>query len=156
MKKLEAISLSLQEANEFVLNLHRHHPPVHRDKFRVGATLDGKLVGVAQVGRPISRMLDDGKTVEVVRLATDGTKNVCSFLYSRCARASKELGYKKIITYILESEKGTSLEASGWCFDGITGGGSWSCPSRPREDKSPTCKKKRYIKNLEEKDEGED
>lgn len=145
---IEAISLSLKEANEFVFNLHRHHPPVHRDKFRVGALIDGKLVGVAQVGRPVSRNLDDGQTVEVVRLATDGTKNVCSFLYARCARASQELGFKRIITYILESEAGTSLEAAGWIYDGITNGGSWDCPSRPRQTKAPTVKKKRYIKIL--------
>ena len=145
---IEPVSLSLKEANEFVLNIHRHHKPVHRDKFRVGASVNGKLVGVAQVGRPVSRVLDDGKTVEVVRLATDGTPNVCSYLYSRCARASKELGFKRIITYILESETGTSLEASGWKYDGETNGGSWDTPSRRRENKAPTCKKKRYIKIL--------
>ena len=120
---IQPIALSLKEANEFISNIHRHHAPVHRDKFRVGAMVDGKLVGVAQVGRPVSRMLDDGETVEVVRLATDGTPNVCSYLYSRCARASKELGFKRIITYILESETGASLEASGWKYEGLAGGG---------------------------------
>ena len=145
---IESISLSLKEANEFVASIHRHHKPVHRDKFRVGAVVNGKLVGVAQVGRLVSRVLDDGKTVEVVRLATDGTPNVCSYLYSRCARASKELGFKRIITYTLESEIGTSLEASGWKYDGTTNGGSWDTPSRRRKDNAPTCKKKRYIKIL--------
>ena len=145
---IEPISLNLKEANEFVASIHRHHKPVHRDKFRVGAVVNGKLVGVAQVGRPVSRALDDGKTVEVVRLATDGTPNVYSYLYSRCARASKELGFKRIITYILESEIGTSLEASGWKYDGTTNGGSWDTPSRRRQDNAPTCKKKRYIKIL--------
>lgn len=145
---IEPVSLSLKEANEFVLNIHRHHKPVHRDKFRVGASVNGKLVGVAQVGRPVSRILDDGETVEVVRLATDGTPNVCSYLYSRVARASKELGFKRIITYILESETGTSLEASGWKYDGESRGGDWDTPSRRRKYQGPTCKKKRYIKVL--------
>lgn len=145
---IKAIPLELKQANEFVDSLHRHHKSVCRDKFRVGAEADGRLVGVAQVGRPVSRMLDDGHTVEVVRLCTDGTKDVCSFLYSRCARVAKELGYSKIITYILESESGTSLKASGWSEVATTSGGSWDRPSRSRQANAPTCPKKRYEKIL--------
>ena len=150
--KLEAIPLELKQANEFVTELHRHHDAVYRDKFRVGASLNGKLVGVVQVGRPVSRMLDDGKTVEVVRLCTDGTKDVCSFLYSRAARIAKEMGYTKIITYILESESGSSLKASGWKQEAVTSGGNWSRPSRPRNTTAPTVPKKRYAKILKEGD----
>lgn len=145
---LEATPLELSVANEFVKNLHRHHSPVHRDKFRVGALYNGKLVGVAQVGRPVSRMLDDGNTVEVVRLCTDGTKDVCSFLYSRVARIAKEMGYKRIITYILCTESGTSLKASGWVEEATTSGGHWSRPSRPRNTTAPIVPKKRYAKYL--------
>lgn len=93
--RIHAIPLELSAANEFVAKLHRHHAPVYRDKFRIGAVVDGKLVGVVQVGRPVSRNLDDGKTVEVVRLCTDGTKDVCSFLYAKAARIAKEMGYEK-------------------------------------------------------------
>ena len=94
------------------------------DKFRVGVSDGDKLVGVAQVGRPVSRYLDDGQTLEVIRCCTDGTKNACSFLYSRCARIAEEMGYKKIITYILASELGSSLKASGWhCETDNAGGG---------------------------------
>ncbi len=143
-KHIKAIPLELKQANEFVDTLHRHHQPVHRDKFRVGAEVDGKLVGVAQVGRPVSRMLDDGQTLEVVRLCTDGTKDVCSFLYSRCARVAKELGYRKIITYILETENGTSLHATGWKEVAVTSGGSWDRPSRKRNTSAPTCPKRRF------------
>ena len=114
---LEAVPLELRQANEFVASKHRHHDPVHRDKFRVGALRDGRLVGVVQVARPVARMLDDGKTVEVVRLCTDGSRDVCSFLYSKAARIAKEMGYSKIITYILENETGTSLKASGWHYE---------------------------------------
>lgn len=148
MDKLEAVPLELSQANEFVSQLHRHHDAVYRDKYRIGASLNGKLVGIVQVGRPVSRMLDDGKTVEVVRLCTDGTKDVCSFLYSRAARIAKEMGYEKIITYILESESGTSLKASGWYQEAVTSGGSWSRPSRPRNTTAPTVPKKRYAKIL--------
>ncbi len=147
-ERIKAVPLELKEANAYVDRLHRHHDPVHRDKFRVGAEINGNLVGVAQVGRPVSRMLDDGHTLEVVRLCTDGTKDVCSFLYSRCARVAKELGYNKIITYILESESGASLRAAGWTEAAVTSGGSWNRPNRTRNTTAPTCKKRRYERSL--------
>lgn len=146
---MNAVPLELRQANEFVASLHRHHQPVHRDKLRIGCEVDGKLCGVVQLARPVSRGLDDGKTIEVVRLCTDGTRNVCSFLYGRAARVAKELGYTKIITYILETETGSSLRAAGWTFDGMTRGGSWDCPSRPRTTTAPTCRKQRWIKDLQ-------
>lgn len=145
---IRAIPIELRQANEFVDKLHRHHDPVHRDKFRIGAEVDGKLVGVVQVARPVSRMLDDGKTVEVVRLCTDGSKDICSFLYARAARVAKELGYERIITYILYTEPGTSLRACGWIEDGTTSGGSWDRPSRRRSTTAPTVPKKRFVKEL--------
>ena len=145
---MKAIPLELKDANDFVDRLHRHHDPVHRDKFRIGCDVGGKLVGVVQLARPVSRMLDDGKTIEVVRLCTDGTPDACSFLYGRAARIAKEMGYSKIITYILDSESGTSLKAAGWHKDGETEGGAWSRPSRPRQTTAPTCKKQRWVKVL--------
>lgn len=103
-----------------------------------------ELVGVAIVGRPISRVLDDGLTLEVARVATDGTPNACSALYGAAWRVAREMGYRKIITYILDNEPGTSLRAAGWSCAGPAGGGSWSCPSRPRTDKAPTQPKLRW------------
>lgn len=146
---LKAVAISLSDANRFVGDGHRHHDPVHRDKFRVACELNGNIVGVAQVGRPVSRILDDGLTVEVVRLCTDGTKNACSFLYSRCARAAKELGFKHIVTYILDSETGKSLEAAGWILEKETKGQEWTRPSRRRETTAPSCDKQRWGKYLE-------
>lgn len=145
---LQAVAVELKQANEFVKSLHRHHDPVHRDKFRCGAVKDGQLVGVVQIARPVSRILDDGQTVEVVRLATDGTPNACSFLYARAANAARELGFKRIITYILDSEPGTTLKAAGWHLDGETKGREWTCPSRPRQTTAPTCDKQRWSKKL--------
>lgn len=145
---LKAMPIELKEANAFIERLYRHHAPVVRDKWRLGCEADGKLVGVVQCARPKARMLDDGETIEVVRLCTDGTPNVCSFLYSKAARIAKEMGYKRIITYILKSEIGTSLKASGWHFEGITTGGTWSRPSRQRVDKAPTEPKQRWAKEL--------
>ena len=162
---MNAVPLSQREANDYIANNHRHHDPVRGDKFRVGCEVDGKICGVACVGRPVSRHLDDGTTLEVLRLCTDGTKNACSFLYSRCARIAREMGYKRIVTYILETESGDSLKASGWSLDKADcGGGSWSRESRPRVEgivvqanlfgervvkkQAPTCKKQRWIKIL--------
>ena len=145
---MEAVPIELKQANEFVDKLHRHHCSVHRDKFRIGCMVNSKLVGVIQLARPVSRVLDDGMTIEVVRLCTDGTPNVCSFLYSRAARIAREMGYSKIITYILESESGASLKASGWHKEADTTGHSWSCKSRPRSTSAPTCNKQRWAKNL--------
>lgn len=137
-----------KKANEYVAQLHRHHPPVRGDIFRVACVLDGRICGVAQAARPVSRHLDDGKTIEVVRCCTDGTYNVCSFLYTRLARIAKEMGYERIITYILESESGSSLKASGWHKEADVKGHSWSCKSRPRNTQAPTCNKQRWCKEL--------
>lgn len=146
---MRAVPIELKEANAFVEKLHRHHQPVYRDKFRLACiAADGHICGVIQVARPVARMLDDGKTIEVVRCCTDGTYNACSFLYSRVARIAKEMGYKKIITYILDSETGSSLKAAGWHKEANTYGHSWNCKSRPRTTKAPTCDKQRYAKNL--------
>ena len=124
---------SLKEANAYVYELHRHSIPTVGHKWSIACYDDGRLCGVAISGRPIARMLDDGDTIEVLRLCTDGTKDACSKLYGACARIAKDFGYKRIITYTLESEPGTSLKASGWTDCGLGGGGSWSSPSRPRE-----------------------
>ena len=138
MSRLALCRVELAEANAFVAANHRHHKPVVGHKFSLGATMDGELVGVVIVGRPVSRMRDDGNTLEVTRLCTTGARNACSFLYGAAARAAFALGYRKIGTYILKSEDGASLRASGWRLIGQRGGGSWSVPSRPRTDKHPT------------------
>jgi hypothetical protein len=139
--KLVAYPLDLDEANEFVATHHRHHKPVVGHKFSIGAALGDKIVGVVIVGRPVARRRDDGMTLEVTRLATDGTKDACSFLYGCARRAAFALGYKRIGTYILSSEPGTSLLAAGWRLIGEAGGGSWNKTSRPRVDKHPLQKK---------------
>lgn len=141
---LSAVPLSLSDANEAVARWHRHHKPVIGHKFSIGAIQNGELVGAAIIGRPVARMLDDGMTLEVTRLATDGTRNACSFLYGRAARAAFALGYRRLGTYILATEPGTSLRAAGWRLIGKAGGGSWNRESRLRTDKHPTQEKMRW------------
>ena len=143
-----AVPLTQRQANAFIKAHHRHHAPSVGDRFRVGVELDGRLVGVAVVGRPVARRLDNGTTVEVTRLCTDGTPNACSFLYSRCARIAREFGYARIVTYILGNEPGTSLMASGWVKDRDVPGQEWTRPSRPRQTSAPACDKQRWVKVL--------
>ena len=140
--------MSLADANSFVAEHHRHHKPVRGHKFSLGCMANGRLAGVAIVGRPVSRYLDDGLTLEVNRLCTDGTKNACSFLYGAAARAAKALGYRKIITYTLDTEPGTSLRAAGWACAGLAGGERWTGQRRPAVDLYPPQKKLRYEKEL--------
>lgn len=145
---MRIVPLTLKEANAYVTEHHRHHKAVVGHKFSIGVTVDGKLVGVAICGRPVSRYLDDGYTLEVNRLCTDGTKNACSFLYSAAARIAKEMGYRRIITYILQSETGASLRASGWVLDGEAGGKMWTGKRTPDEPLYPQEMKWRWSKEF--------
>lgn len=129
--------ITLAEANAFVADHHRHHQPVVGHKFSIGAVLNDAIVGVVIVGRPVSRRRDNGLTLEVTRLCTDGSRNACSFLYGAAAKAAFALGYERIGTYILASESGASLRAAGWRLIGETAGKSWNVPSRPRVDTHP-------------------
>ena len=105
-------------------------------------------MGVAIVGRPVSRYLDNGLTLEVNRLCTTGEKNVCSMLYAAAARAAKAMGYQKIITYTLDTEPGASLRAAGWTCMGLAGGKRWTGKRCPAVDLCPPQMKLRYEKVL--------
>lgn len=139
--------ITFRQACDFVNKHHRHHKPTVGCKFSLGLFDEGKLVGVAICGRPVSRKLDDGLTCEVNRLCTDGTRNTCSMLYGACCRVAKEMGYEKIITYILESENGASLKASNFVCEGLAGGLKWT-GSRDTGQEYPHEMKTRWSKSL--------
>ncbi len=145
---LKVVPVSLKTANAFVNEHHRHHKGVTGHKFSIGCEADGRLVGVAIMGRPVSRYLDDGLTLEVNRLCTTGEKNACSMLYAAAARAARAMGYRKIITYTLDTEPGTSLRAAGWVCAGPAGGKRWTGQRRPATDLYPAQMKLRYEKTL--------
>ena len=153
--------LDLKTANTFVLQNHRHNGKVLVHRFSLGVYDGERLCGVAICGNPVARKLCDGLTIEVHRVCTDGTHNACSILYGRCARVAREMGFKKIITYILESESAVTMRASGWVKEAENVGSEkgWNVPSRPREittvnlfgevtNHYPLEKKVRYSKNL--------
>jgi len=140
-KMLEIVPITFAEANEFVKKFHRHHGKVVGCKYCIAVADNEKIRAVAIVGRPIARGYDDGFTLEVNRLCSDGATNACSMLYAAAWRVARSLGYKRLVTYILDNEKGTSLKAAGWKVVGECGGGSWSSRQRPRVDKHPLQKK---------------
>lgn len=123
---LEIRPVDFQTARSFVRENHRHNKPPAGHKFSIGCYDGDRLCGVAMVGRPVGRYLDDGLTLEVNRCCTDGTRNACSMLYGAAWRAAKALGYKRIFTYTRQSENGASLRASNWICDGEAGGTHWT------------------------------
>jgi hypothetical protein len=134
---LHLVPISFADACGFVEMWHRHHQPKVGHKFSVGvADDDGVLRGVAMVGWPVARAYQDGLTLEVNRTATDGTPNANSMLYGAAWRASKALGYYRLVTYTQQGETGASLRAAGWrVVAERPARGPWTTPSRPREDK---------------------
>lgn len=142
---LELVPITLKEANAFVVKYHRHHKAKKGHKFSIAAYDGDVIVGVVIVGRPVARMIDcynnledKAWTLEVNRLCSDGTKNTCSFLYAAAWRVARNLGWKRLITYILNDELGTTLYATGWKCLGAAGGGKWGNVKRPRIDTHPT------------------
>ena len=126
MSNLVVRPISIRAANEYVEAHHRHHGKKTGCRFAVACfDMRGAIHGVAICSNPVARNADDGLTLEVSRLCTDGTYNACSILYGACARIAKDMGFRKIQTYILASENGTSLKASGWKCDGEAGAVSW-------------------------------
>lgn len=148
---LRIVPLTLKQANELISKLHRHHKPVVGHRFSIGlvqnvaGNVSDSLVGAAIIGRPVARAIEQYSVAEVTRLVTDGTPNACSKLYSAAARICREMGFKKIQTYILDTEPGTSLIASGWKHEIDTSGGDWNHSWRKgRRVDQPMCKKQRW------------
>jgi hypothetical protein len=143
--------INLRDANQYIADNHRHHKPVVGHRFSLRCINDeGQLVGIVIVGRPVCRNSGDPLEVcEVTRLCTDGTPNACSKLYGAAARVAKEMGFKKIQTYILECEPGVSLTASGWKLVATTRGGQWEhSDGVPRRKDQPDTKKTRWERIL--------
>lgn len=145
--KLHAVPVTIKAAQRLVKEWHRHAPIIQGGLFAVAVAIDGtdEPCGVAIVGRPIARMMQDGFTCEVTRLATDGTPNACSKLYGLARSIAFKMGYKKITTTTLKTEPGTSLFAAGMLDPVECGGGTWDRPNRRRIDKHDTGRKKRWT-----------
>jgi hypothetical protein len=131
---------TLKEANAVVLAWHRHSRPVVGCRFCLAVEADGAVVGVAIVGRPVARALQNHTTTEILRNCTDGTFNACSMLYGAAWRAWRAMGGRRMYTYTLESEDGASLRASGARIDEVLPArGNWDAPGRPRPTNTEPC-----------------
>lgn len=155
----ELVPLSLAQARRYVGDHHRHNEPPIGHRFSIGLERDGKLVGVVIAGHPVARKADDGRTLELVRLTTEGDRNACSRLYAAACRAAEAMGCRKVITYTLAEEPGSSLRAAGFTEDGTTdahegwkhGDGAHNAAFRPRlfdPPKMPTGPKTRWARSF--------
>lgn len=147
---MRVVPIFQRQAFEYIQRHHRHHrKPVGSIVQLAAETTNGlnetRICGVVVIGRPVSRHMQDGKTAEVTRLCTDGAANACSFLYAAAWRVVREMGYDRLITYILQSEPGTTPKAAGWHKVRDNKGGSWSVKSRPRVDKHPLEPKQLFM-----------
>lgn len=137
--------ITFREACEFIRKLHRHHKPPQGWLFGAAVNDGEKVVGVVTIGRPVARMLQDGFTAEVTRCCTDDTPHVASKLYAAAWRAARAIGYRRLITYTLATERGTSIRAAGWREIGKAGGGNWNKPSRKRVDTTPEMAEQKTL-----------
>lgn len=145
MSLLLVVPMTISEAKAFVDQHHRHNRAPVSALFAIAAAVGEDVRAVVIVGRPVSRVLDDGWTVEVTRLcAVDGTPNACSMLYAAAWRASRAMGYRRLVTYTLASEAGASLRAAGLRVVAKVRAKTWHTPSRPRVDKNPLQAKLRW------------
>jgi len=151
--KMYIVHCPMYRANDYISLHHRHHKPTNNGLYSIAVVdAEGVLHGVAIIGRPVARLLDDGKTAEVLRVATDGTRNACSMLYGAAFRAAKGLGFARIFTYTRVDEPGASLKASGWILDDHSiRARSWNTPSRKRQDKTEVVRRQRWVKYFGEK-----
>lgn len=146
---LRLVPVTRDAAVEFIARVHRHHGRPVGYRIAVGVANGEQLVGVAVAGRPVSRHLDDGHTLEVTRVATDGTENACSMLYGACWRAAKALGYTTAITYTQAGESGSSLRAAGWLIDAtLAPRAGWDTPTRRRTNAEPVARTRWRITTI--------
>jgi hypothetical protein len=125
--RLFILPCELKEARDYITRFHRHHRPPQGHRWSIKAVdEDGNIHGVAVVGRPVGRHQQDGSTLEITRLCTDGTRNTVSFLVGACKRIARAFGWKRLISYTLIEENGASWKASGMTQTGETSGGAWS------------------------------
>ena len=144
---MKIVPVTFKYAKEFVSNYHRHNPNVVGCKFAIACIEGNVMIGVAICGRPVSRYLDDGKTLEINRVCTNGAANACSMLYGACCRIAKEMGYERVITYTLQSETGASVKASNFICDGEAGGTHWT-GKRDKGQNIPNEMKVRWHRDL--------
>lgn len=140
---MRIVPLTLRAANDFVETWHRHSARTANDggKFAIGLLEGDDLVGVAIVGRPVSRMLQQGEAypAELLRLCTSTAcpKGGGSKLYTRAKRIWQLMGGTNFHTYTLTRESGESLRGAGLKAPAASVPAErWDRPGRPRRARS--------------------
>ena len=116
MSALYISPTTISDAKAFVELYHRHNKPPVGGLFAVAADEGALRVGVAIVGRPVARRVQNGTTAEITRVCVreDAPKGTNSALYAACWRAARALGWLRLITYTLQEESGASLRGAGF------------------------------------------
>lgn len=124
---------TLREANNFVRRWHSHNKPVKGCMFAAACETRGRdVVGVAIVGRPIAPALQDGRTIEVTRVATPGLRadrrcwGAMSMLLRSVWQAAWALGVRRGVSYTRSDESGRGYEAAGWVAVATTRPEEWT------------------------------
>jgi hypothetical protein len=147
---LRVEEISFADACDFIRNHHRHCEPPVGWKFGAAVFNGAELVGVMTAGRPVSPALARQGCIEVNRVCVKDhrprelVRNACSMLYAHACREAFRRGHRRVITYTLETERGSSLRASGFVPVARSRGGSWNRAGRPRAGKSVAGPKIRW------------
>jgi hypothetical protein len=159
---LELGPITLREARAFIAQHHRHNVPPRGWLFGAALRLDDEVVAVGVAGRPLARPLQDGHTIEVLRVCIAPhphlytEHNAASRLYGALCRAATALGYWRAVSYTLASERGTSLRAAGFTSEGVLEiRTTWASADRPRYDANlwgeatlPSEQRVRWVRQL--------
>lgn len=128
---LSLVAVERRDVRAFIERNHSHHHRPNTWIASVGVSSDGELVCVAVLELPKARMLCNGRTAEVSRVASDRTRHAASKALGAITRAALGLGYHRLVSYTILGESGASYRAAGWWPTAISAGGSWDRPSRP-------------------------
>jgi hypothetical protein len=117
---LSLVPVGITEARAWIERHHAHHHAPPGGRFAVGVARDGDLCCVALVSRPVARLLDArGDVAEITRCASDGTPHAASMAVAAATRMAIAGGYRRVVSYTLLGEAGTSYRAAGWHVTGL-------------------------------------
>ena len=144
--------VTIRAAKKWNAEVHRRLPALQGAMWSVQLRHGGQRVGVAIVGHPAQEWTNEEEdTLAVLRVAVLESPTLngwrhggCSMLYGSCSRAARDMGALNLVTYTHLDEPGTSLRASGWIDGGLTDGGEWDRPGRPRQLVIDSERKRRW------------
>ena len=141
--------ISIKAACAWVGEHHSHHASPIGGLVALGVeeSETARLVCVAILSRPVARLLQkDPRCAEISRVASDGSaKNAASMTIGAISRSALSLGYRRLVSYTLLGEAGTSYRAAGWRPTAFTRDRKeWSTPARRRAPAAQPGRKVRW------------